>query len=247
MIGRVNIPEKLAGRHVVAGIFARGGSKGLPGKNIRRLAGEPLIAHAIKSAQASKSINRLFVSTDDPEIAAVARAYGAEVPFLRPAELAQDHSPEWLAWQHAIRTLRDAGGPRWDAFVSVPPTSPLRSVDDIDACISALFSSDADIVITVRNAERSPYFNMVTLDPNGVARLVIQPETSLHRRQDAPTVYDITTVAYAARPDFVLSSNAHFDGKVKAIVVPAERAMDIDTEYDFQVAECLLRQGGRRS
>jgi len=226
--------------YVVGAVFARGGSKGVPRKNLRLLAGKPLIAHAIQSALVSEIINRVIVSTDDVEIASVARQYGAEVPFMRPPELAGDESPEWLAWQHALRALSENGAPEIEVFVSIPPTSPLRAIQDIDACVQALRESDADIVITVKPAERSPYFNMVSLDEGGNARLVIQPEGTLHRRQDAPPVYDVTTVAYAARPDFVLGAKSIFDGKVKAVVVPAERALDIDTELDFQFAEFLL-------
>ncbi len=232
--------------HIVAGIFARGGSKGVTRKNVRLLAGKPLIAYAIKAALASALIDRVIVSTDDREIADVSAAFGAEVPFLRPVELARDDSPEWLAWQHAIRTLdgRD-GSPKWDAFVSVPTTSPLRTVGDIDACVSALLAGDADIVITVRPAERSPYFNMVTLDDRGYARLAMPPARDTVRRQDAPVMFDITTVAYAARPAFVLSATSLFQGRVQAVVVPPERALDIDTEFDFRIAEFLLLDAQR--
>jgi N-acylneuraminate cytidylyltransferase len=227
--------------HVIAGIFARGGSKGVPRKNIRLLAGKPLIAYAIETARASELIDRVIVSTDDAEIANVALQYGAEVPFMRPSELAQDDSPEWSAWQHAIRMLEGAEGRlRLDAFVCVPPTSPLRSVEDVDACVRMLLAGDTDMVITVRPAERSPYFNMVVLDDLSYARLVIQPQQATFRRQDVPVVYDMTTVAYAARPEFVLGANSMFQGKVKAVVVPSDRALDIDTELDFRIAEFLL-------
>ncbi len=224
--------------YVVAVVFARGGSKGVPRKNVRLLAGKPLIAYAIETARASHMIDRVMVSTDDVEIADVARRYGAEVPFMRPSELAQDASPEWLAWQHAIRAL----GNNFDVFVSVPPTAPLRRVEDVDACIQTLLQSDADMVITVKPAERNPYFNMVVIDETGYARLVIQPENAVQRRQAAPIVYDMTTVAYAARPDFVLRARSMFEGKLKAVCVPAERALDIDTEMDFKIGELLLSQ-----
>lgn len=227
---------------VVAGIFARGGSKGVSRKNVRLLAGKPLIAHAIEVAQASSLIDRVFVSTEDAEIADVARRYGAEVPFVRPAALAGDASPEWAAWQHAIRTLQPAGVAPWAAFVSVPTTSPMRAVEDIDNCIRRLFDSGADIAITVRPAERSPYFNMVTVDADGLARLVIPPDRAMARRQDAPRVFDITTVAYAARPEFILSAGSIFDGRVAAVTVPVERSLDIDTEFDFAVAEALMQR-----
>lgn len=224
-------------------IPARGGSKGVPRKNIRLLAGKPLIAYAIETARASDLIDRVVVSTDDTEIAEIARRCGAEVPFMRPRELAQDDSPEWLTWRHAVRTLTAGeGDARIDAFVCVSPTSPLRAVEDVDACIRLLFDSDADLVMTVRPAERNPYFNMVVLDGGGWARVVIPPERPIFRRQDAPPVYDITTVAYAFRPEFVLRAESESEGKVKAVVVPAERALDIDTELDFKFAEFLLSQ-----
>lgn len=229
--------------HVVGLICARGGSKGVPRKNIRMLAGKPLIAYAIEIARATPSIERVVVSTDDAEIADVARQYGAEVPFMRPQELARDDSSEWLAWQHAIRTLEAGGdGRKMDMFVSIPPTSPLRSVDDIEGCIRTLLGSDADIVVTVKAADRNPYFNMVVLDEAGYARLVTQPDRTIHQRQNAPLVYDMTTVAYAARPEFVLKADSMFEGKIKAVVVPRDRALDIDTELDFKIAELMLSQ-----
>lgn len=228
---------------VLAGIFARGGSKGVPRKNLRVIAGKPLIAHAIDVARRSALITRVFVSTDDAEIAAIAVQYGAEVPFMRPAELARDDSPEWLAWQHALRSVGvpSATG-QWDAFVSIPTTSPLRSVDDVDACIRSLLAGDADVAVTVRASARSPYFNMVTLDEQGYARLVIQPSGDVWRRQEAPTVFDITTVAYAARPAFVLSASSMFQGRVRGVLVPDERALDIDTPLDLRIAEFLMAE-----
>lgn len=222
-------------------IFARGGSKGVPGKNIKLLAGKPLIAYAIETAQACSLIETVIVSTDDLEIAAVAREYGAEVPFLRPVELAADNSPEWLSWQHAIRwtqTQRDV----FDTFISLPTTSPFRAANDVTACIEALHSEpETDAVITVREAERSPYFNMVHLDDAGYARLIIEPAQTVARRQDVPSVFDITTVAYAARPTFVLNASRLFEGKIRTVLIPAERALDIDTPYDFMLAECIAR------
>lgn len=226
--------------NVTAAIFARGGSKGLPRKNIRLLAGKPLIAYAIEVARRSQLIDRVIVSTDDEEIAGIARDYGAEVPFMRPKELAADDSPEWQAWRHAVKALAAEEASAMDVFVSVPPTAPLRAVGDVDACVKGLLTSDADVVITVTPAHRNPYFNMVSLDENGYARLVIPPEDAIFRRQVAPVVYDVTTVAYATRPEFILRANSVFEGKVQTITVPVERALDIDSEYDFRIAESLL-------
>lgn len=224
----------------VALICARGGSKGLPGKNIRPLAGRPLIAWAIGHAQAVKRIGRVIVSTDSEEIATVARNAGAEVPFLRPAELARDDSPEWLVWRHALNYLQETGGGYPTALVTVPATAPLRAVKDIEHCLDEYEKGGADVVITVTDAHRSPYFNMVKVRSDGYVGLVITPEGSVSRRQDAPAVYDVTTVAYVTQPEFVIAKNGIFEGRVRHVYIPAERALDIDTLLDFKIAECLI-------
>ncbi len=219
-------------------IFARGGSKGIPRKNIRMLRGKPLIAYSIETALSSDLIDRVIVSTDDNEIADISIKYGAEVPFIRPKELALDTTPEWLAWRHAISVLNLRN--KNNIFISIPPTSPMRSVDDIDKCINLLLESDADIVITIKPAARNPYFNMVTVNPDGYLGLANNSDRPIHRRQDAPPIFDITTVAYAAWPNFILSSNSIFEGKVKGVIVPEERAIDIDSALDFEFAEFLM-------
>lgn len=183
----------------------------------------------------------MIVSTDDAEIAEAARTAGAEVPFLRPAELARDDSPEWLAWRHALRELEAAGSPA-GLLVTVPTTAPLRAVEDVEACLHAVQESDADCAITVTPAQRSPYFNMVRIDPAGYAELVIRPEREIARRQDTPAVYDMTTVAYCARPEFVMRARSMFEGRVRAVVVPRERAIDIDDELDLAFAEFLMER-----
>lgn len=226
-------------------IFARGGSKGLPGKNIRPLAGKPLIAWSIEHALAVKRIDRVIVSTDSEEIAAVARKYGAEVPFIRPAELARDDSPEWLAWRHALNYLQEKDGVLPTAMVSLPATAPLRSPQDIENCLDEFEKGNADIVITVSEAHRSPYFNMVKTNEDGTVGLVIPPQSAIARRQDAPVVFDMATVAYVVRPEFVMTHNSTFEGRVRAVNVPTERAIDIDTLLDFQIAECLLYIRGK--
>mgnify|MGYP003682320079 CR=1 FL=1 len=225
----------------VAFIFARGGSKGLPDKNIRPLGGKPLIGWSIEHALAVKRIERIIVSTDSEEIAAVAREYGAEVPFIRPEELAQDNSPEWLAWRHALNFLLKTTGELPEVMVSVPATGPLRWVIDIENCLDEYEKGDVDMVITVTEAHRNPHFNMVKTCADGTVALVNPPESAIHRRQDAPVVYDMTTVCYVANPEFVMNNNAIFEGQVMAVHVPIERAIDIDTLLDFQIAENILK------
>lgn len=225
-------------------IFARGGSKGLPGKNVRSLAGKPLIAWSIEQALAIPRIQRVIVSTDSVEIAAVAVDYGAQVPFLRPAELAQDDSSEWLAWRHALQYLRDSEGIMPAAMVSLPATAPLRSREDVERCLDEYEKGCFDVVVTVTEAHRSPYFNMVKLNSDRTASLVIPPAIGISRRQDAPEVFDMTTVAYVANSGFVMSHAGVFSGRVGAVMVPIERAVDIDTLFDFRLAEFLLQDEG---
>lgn len=222
----------------IAFIFARGGSKGLPGKNIMKLGGIPLLAHSILLAHKLDVVSEVFVSTDCEQIAAVAEEYGAQV-IQRPVALATDTASEWMAWQHAIKYVQDEGR-QFDIFLSLPTTSPLRAVEDVEQCLQAL-DEKTDVVVTVTPAARSPYFNMVTREPDGSSQIVIGTcETT--RRQDAPPVFDMTTVAYVSRPTFILENNGLFSGQVRSIVVPKERAVDIDDAFDFKVAEALLKK-----
>lgn len=224
----------------VAFIFARGGSKGLPGKNIRLLEGKPLIAWSIEHAFAVKKIDRVVVSTDCEEIAETARNYGAEVPFIRPSYLAEDDTPEWLAWRHALNYLMETSGSLPDIMVSLPATAPLRLPIDIDNCLYEYEKGAVDAVITATDAHRNPFFNMVKLNEDGFVSLVNSSESGIARRQDVPIVYDMTTVCYVLSPEFVMNHNSLFEGKVKMIHVPAERAIDIDTLLDFHIAESIL-------
>lgn len=220
-------------------IFARGGSKGVPRKNIKLLGGKPLIAHSIDVALQVKTIQRVVVSTDDPEIADIAKSFGADVPFLRPAHLATDTSAEWLSWQHAVDFVMKEKP--FDTFISLPATSPLRSSQDVEKCLAAL-DSQVDVVVTVKKASNNPYFNMLIQDKEGFSRLVISSEKVITRRQDAPQVFDMTTVAYVTRPDFIKNKTSIFDGKMKSIIIPDERAVDIDNPVDFALAEVLISQ-----
>ena len=225
---------------VIAFIFARGGSKGLPGKNILNFCGKPLIAWSIEHAKSSSRINRVIVSTDCKDIAEIALLHGAEVPFIRPSELAQDDTPEWLAWQHALRFIKEKTYKFPKMLVSIPTTSPLRSVDDIDACIDLFERRNPDAVITVSEARRNPYFNMVCQDDNGCSILACPPIDKIYTRQNSPKIFDMTTVAYVVNPNFVMKKKSLFDGIVYHIQIPYERAFDIDNKIDFDFAELLM-------
>ena len=222
---------------IYAFIFARGGSKGIPDKNIRLLAGKPLLAWAIEIARDIPEINRVFVSTDDTHIAEIARECGAEV-IDRPPELAQDDTPEWFAWQHAVKWL-EARGDSFDVFLSLPTTSPLRSKEDVLNCLNRL-DDVTDIVVTYTEARRSPWFNMVRIDKN--ERLHLLVEGNYTRRQDVPEGYDMATVAYVTRPSFILNHENIWDGFVRGVLIPPERAIDIDTMFDFEMVKLILNK-----
>lgn len=219
-------------------IFARGGSKGLPKKNIKELAGKPLIAYAIECSQRVSSINKVFVSTDCKEISSVAIRYGAEV-ITRPPHLASDHAPEWLAWQHAVSWVEDNIGP-FNNFISLPATSPLRSVQDVESAISKLESTNADICIGITPSTRNPFFNMVRILENGQLEKFNNDSSHINRRQDAPKCFDITTVVYAAKTIYIKEAKSIFDGALVGIEIDRARSIDIDDELDFKLAEFLL-------
>jgi len=228
----------------VAFIFARGGSKGLPGKNIRPIGGKPMIAWAIEQALAVERIERVIVSTDSYEIATISKQYGAEVPFIRPEQLATDSSPELLSWRHALQYLKEDTGSLPEIMVSLPATAPLRSIIDINNCLDEYEKDLSDIVITVTDSHRSPYFNMVSQNSDGTYGLVCPPTSVINRRQDAPVVYDMATVCYVVNSEYIMSHDSIFDGQVRAVHVPIHRAIDVDTLLDFQVAEVLFSNKG---
>jgi len=222
----------------LAAIFARGGSKGLPGKNIKLFNGKPLIAWAIQNALAVDGISKVIVSTDCEKIADIAVKFGAEVPFLRPKELATDEVAELLAWRHLLRFFYKENGFFPKALVSIPTTSPLRLPTDILKCLDCFNESKPDVVITVCEANRNPYFNMVEETNDNIYKIVCNTQ-NIVRRQDAPKVYDICTLAYVIKPSFIMSNSGIFDGKVKCIEIPKDRSIDIDTALDFEIAEFL--------
>lgn len=228
--------------NIVAFIFARGGSKGLPNKNIKVFNGKPLIAWSIHHAKSISRISRVIVSTDSEEIAEIATKYGADVPFIRPHFLATDESPEWLSWQHGLKYLQMIDGSLPDLMLSIPPTSPLRDINDIDRVINEYIDNEADAVITVTESFRNPYFNIIKDTLNGYVEICIKNNKAINRRQDSPKTYDITTVAYALNPSFVINNSNIFDGKVRKTIVSRETAIDIDSLLDFEYAEYLFKK-----
>lgn len=234
---------------VFGAVFARGGSKGVPGKNLREISGRSLLRIAIDLGRSMKEIDRVVVSTDSPEIADAALSAGAEVPFLRPPELATDIAPEWLAWQHLARHLLECGASEIDTLVSLPSTAPLRDSEDVLSAIELFEASDFDLVLGVTESRSNPWFNLATRDEVGEVALVAHSlEQQLTRRQDAPQTFGMTTVVYVTSLGFILRSSGLWSGKVGSITVPPERAVDIDSEFDLRLAQSIWmaeRKGSR--
>jgi CMP-N-acetylneuraminic acid synthetase len=221
----------------IATICARGGSTGVPGKNIKPLLGKPLIVYTIEQAKACRAIDAIYVSTDDAAIASVAKAAGAKVPFMRPAALATADAPKMPVIEHLVAAVETAGV-RVDRIVDLDPTSPLRDVADIDACIS-LLDEETDAVITAYESEKNPYFNMVELTGDGHAQLVKRPATPVHGRQSAPKVYAMNASIYVWHRRTL--SKGLWEGRTRLHVMPRERSVDIDTALDLRVVEMLMR------
>lgn len=229
---------------IVGIIPARSGSKGIPDKNIRNLAGKPLIAHTIESAINSKLISRLIVSTDAENIAEISRKYGAEAPFLRPIELAQDDIPTLPVLQHAIRFLEKKQGYKPDIIVSLQPTSPLRKTQHIDKAIKKLIETDADSIVSLCEVEHSPYW-MKRINGDRVFDFVEGSE-KYARRQDLPKVYRVNGAVYVTRYNVLMNQNRILGNDTRAIIMDKEDSIDIDDELDFKLAELILAQRMRR-
>lgn len=228
---------------VLSLIPARGGSKSIPRKNIRPFAGHPLIAYSIAAGLASGRISRVIVSTDDEEIAATARQYGAETPFLRPKELAQDDTPDLPVFQHALNWLREHEGYQPEIVVQLRPTSPFRSVRHIDTAVQRLLEQPkADSVRTVCTPFQNP-FKMWRVGEDGYMRPLMQinhPEPYNLPRQSLPEVYWQTGYVDAAWADTILSKNSMTGERILPLVIDASEWVDIDSPDDWRRAERLL-------
>lgn len=220
-------------------ICARGGSTGLPGKNIRPLCGKPLIAWTIEQAFSSGQADAVFVSTDSGEIADVARQYGAEVPFLRPAELATSAAAKLPVIQHLVQWVEANRAPV-SRILDLDPTSPLRDIDDIKTCAQML-DADTDVVITGYESDKNPYFNMVELKPGGFYERVNKPALEATGRQSAPKVYAMNASIYVWHRH-TLTSSLWATPRIRLHVMPRERSIDIDHAIDFELVEMLMKK-----
>lgn len=220
----------------IATVCARGGSKGLPGKNIRPFAGKPLIAHTIEQALACRGIDGVYVSTDDDAIAEAARAAGAIVPFRRPADLATDEAGKLPVIEHLVQHLEQQGQVI-ARVVDLQPTSPLRDSSDIEAALGV--RPEADLVVSVSEAADSPYFNLVEQGADGQVHLC--KGTGSLRRQDAPAVYALNGAIYVWRRSALAwaAERGLWSVSVVPYVMPRWKSVDIDDLEDFEYAQWL--------
>ncbi|HTV22081.1 MAG TPA: acylneuraminate cytidylyltransferase family protein [Polyangiaceae bacterium] len=224
----------------IAAICARGGSKGVPRKNLRELHGKPLIGRAVEQALSSGLFDRVVASTDDPEMARVAAAHGAEVPFLRPPDLAQDNTNKWDVFRHLVSELEARDGRRVGVLADLDTGAALRTVEDIRGALERLEATGADVCVTAYEADHNPYYNMVELDASGLARVCIKPARPIANRQQAPAVYNLSPAIFAIRRDALWEHDHWSQCKMTLSVIPRDRAVDIDTEFDFRLVESLL-------
>ena len=232
------------GGRTLAVIPARGGSKGLPGKNIRPLAGVPLIVHSLRLAALCPEITRTIVSTDSTEIAAVVRANGGDVPFLRPAELAADETAMWPVLRHALAQAEATDEP-YDVLLLLDPTSPARLPSDVTAALTLLAGrSDADGVVAVSEPHFNPLWHCVVDAGDGTLQPLAAGATAYGRRQDVPRVLRINAALYAWRTAFVRGgSPTWLEGRNLLYEIPELRAAHVDSLEDFTLLELLVREG----
>lgn len=226
----------IKGKSVLAIIPARGGSKGVPRKNIRTVAGKPLIAWTIEEAKKSRYIDRLILSSEDPEIIRVAGEWGCDVPFVRPAELAQDDTPGIEPVLHALTLLPD-----YDYVVLLQPTSPLRTVEDIDGAVELCLSKAVKACVSVVEPTKSPYW-MFKLDREGHMYPLIDTGELASRRQDLPKVFALNGAVYVAECEWLKEKRTFLAEGTLAYEMLAERSADVDSEADLHWCELLLKE-----
>jgi CMP-N-acetylneuraminic acid synthetase len=225
----------------LAVITARGGSKGIPQKNLSTILGKPLIAYTIEAALQAKTLTRTIVSTDDESIVKASEQHGAEVPFLRPQHLATDTATSLAVLQHAVTYLAKQEDYATDIVVCLQPTSPLRTAGDIDQAVNLCLQSGADSVVSLCEAKHHPYWMKKIFDGR-VYPLINENEHKYTRRQDLPPVYQLNGALYVTRTKALLEENRMLGEHTIPYIMPQERSIDIDTKTDLQIVEHILQQ-----
>ena len=221
-------------------ICVRSGSKGIKNKNLLKINGKTLLEIAISQAKKSKIIDRLIVSTDSVKMIKIAKKEKVEVPFIRPANLSRDNSREWDVWRHALRFMKNKLDYKADILVSVPATSPIRSSKDIDNCIREFMKNTKKPLITVAESKRNPFFNMVKETKKNVFdfQCQAQPKQRLYsRRQDAPVVYDVSTIAFVVSSKDIFKYNHLYSKGVRILKFDEKKSLDIDNLHEYNLAK----------
>lgn len=221
-------------QRVLGLIVARGGSKGVPRKNIRLVNGKPLICWSIEEARKSQFIDRLILSSEDPEIIDVALKSGSDVPFIRPANLAEDQTSTFEVVEHALKEMNN-----FDLVVLLQPTSPLRLVSDIDTCISKCSSANIDACVSVVQSRSHPAW-MFSVSPEGHLSPFLKQTKIPERRQDLIPAYELNGAVYVAKIPWYLEQKTFIGPTTAGYEMPLERSIDLDTEEDFRILESLL-------
>ena len=224
---------------IIGIILARGGSKGLPKKNIKKLLGKPLIAYTIEAAKKAKKLDGVFVSTEDPEIKRVAKKYGAEV-IDRPPELAKDNSPSYEALQHAVNCIEKKTGNSIGIVVTLQATSPVRDAADIDNAIKKLVDTEADAVVGVCGVDYPPFW-MKTIE-EGRIKDFLKTEKIYYTRQEMPKVYRLNGSIYVTKRDVLFEKNSTIGDNTRAYLMDDYKSIDIDREIDFLTAEAVIKK-----
>ncbi len=227
---------------ILCTICARAGSKGVSNKNLRLINGLPLIAYSLQQAVESKLFAQISVSSDSPEIRAAALAHGATFVVDRPTQMASDTAPKVPAIRHCAETSEKEFG-KFDVIIDLDATAPLRIVADIVGALDLLKATDADNIITGTPAHRSPYFNLVETDINGIVHLSKSIPQSVSRRQDSPECFDMNASIYVWKRDALLNNQSLFAPSTRLFVMPRERSFDIDSQADFEMVEWMMSKG----
>ena len=223
-------------------ICARGGSKGVKNKNIRNLAGKPLIAYSLKQAKDCGLFDLIAVSSDSQEILSIARLYGADILIERPDHLAGDTAPKVPVIRHCVEEAERISNKQFDVVVDLDATSPLRLPEDIIGAVNLLGMENVSNVITACPARRSPYFNLVEVDESGVVRLSKSLDKNIVRRQDSPRCFDMNASIYVWKRQALTDYSTVFNFDTRLFEMPEERSTDIDNELDFEIVEFLMNK-----
>ena len=233
-------------KKILGVICARGGSTGVPGKNIMPIAGKPLIGWSVETALSEDRITDVIVSTDDEKIADVAQSFGAKKPFMRPDDLATKEAGKFGVWKHALGACEEAYNTKYDFFIDIDCTTPLLDEKDLkgfmDAFLSAQEADDFDGMFTVAPSHRNPYFNLVEEDEQGYLALSKSIETKVESRQKSPKTLDIVAGFYIFKADYIRKGSYLMDGRLRGYEVEPEKSFDIDEPFDAELVSWLMER-----